>query len=171
MQKSVQARKNRIISAMSGQFQSELPIFKTNRNTNRELKVRAIMFRCQKCKKYYNRNWCNLWWHNISCHKCTSENMSWMWENNYIWNNSRTNCSICHSKKCKKYWLYRMWKWRSLCLSINIVNFNFDNFISIYKKQLVLGLTAFFLIKIPVCRKENGESCSLFSCAPCGARF
>ena len=28
MQKSVQARKNRIISAMSGQFQSELPIFK-----------------------------------------------------------------------------------------------------------------------------------------------
>ena len=52
MQKSVQARKNRIISAMSGQFQSELPIFKTNRNTNRELKVRAIMFRCQKCKKW-----------------------------------------------------------------------------------------------------------------------
>ena len=37
MQKSVQARKNRIISAMSGQFQSELPIFKTNRNTNRDL--------------------------------------------------------------------------------------------------------------------------------------
>ena len=37
MQKSVQARKNRIISAMSGQFQSELPIFKTNRNTNRNL--------------------------------------------------------------------------------------------------------------------------------------
>ena len=36
MQKSVQARKNRIISAMSGQFQSELPIFKTNRNTNRK---------------------------------------------------------------------------------------------------------------------------------------
>jgi hypothetical protein len=35
MQKSVQARKNRIISAMSGQFQLELPIFKTNRNTNR----------------------------------------------------------------------------------------------------------------------------------------
>jgi len=31
----VQARKNRIISAMSGQFQLELPIFKTNRNTNR----------------------------------------------------------------------------------------------------------------------------------------
>jgi len=30
MQKSVQARKNRIISAMSGQFQSELPIFKMN---------------------------------------------------------------------------------------------------------------------------------------------
>jgi len=39
MQKSVQARKNRIISAMSGQFQSELPIFKTNRNTNRNLKT------------------------------------------------------------------------------------------------------------------------------------
>ncbi len=38
MQKSVQARKNRIISAMSGQFQSELPIFKTNRNTNQSLK-------------------------------------------------------------------------------------------------------------------------------------
>ena len=37
MQKSVQARKNRIISAMSGQFQPELPIFKTNRNTNRKL--------------------------------------------------------------------------------------------------------------------------------------
>jgi len=37
MQKSVQARKKRIISAMSGQFQSELPIFKTNRNTNRDL--------------------------------------------------------------------------------------------------------------------------------------
>ena len=36
MQKSVQARKNRIISAMSGQFQSGLPIFKTNRNTNRD---------------------------------------------------------------------------------------------------------------------------------------
>ena len=39
------------------------------------------------------------------------------------------------------------------------MNFNFDNFISIHTKQLVLGLTAFFLIKIPVCRKENGESC------------
>ena len=38
MQKSVQAIKNRIISAMSGQFQSELPIFKTNRNTNQSLK-------------------------------------------------------------------------------------------------------------------------------------
>ena len=38
MQKSVQARKNRIISAMSGQFQSELPSFKTNRNTNQSLK-------------------------------------------------------------------------------------------------------------------------------------
>jgi len=35
MQKSVQARKNRIISTKSGQFQSGLPIFKTNRNTNR----------------------------------------------------------------------------------------------------------------------------------------
>ncbi|MBD9108266.1 MAG: flavodoxin family protein, partial [Ruminococcaceae bacterium] len=33
MQKSVQARKNRIISTKSGQFQSGLPIFKTNRNT------------------------------------------------------------------------------------------------------------------------------------------
>ena len=43
MQKSVQARKNRIISAMSGQFQSELPIFKTNRNTNRDLKEESIM--------------------------------------------------------------------------------------------------------------------------------
>ena len=41
MQKSVQARKNRIISAMSGQFQSELPIFKTNRNTNRDLSVKS----------------------------------------------------------------------------------------------------------------------------------
>ena len=36
MQKSVQA-KNRIISAMSGQFQSEVAHFKTNRNTNRKL--------------------------------------------------------------------------------------------------------------------------------------
>ena len=35
VKKSVIARKNRIISAMSGQFQSGLPIFKTNRNTNR----------------------------------------------------------------------------------------------------------------------------------------
>ena len=39
MQKSVQARKNRIISAMSGQFQSELHIFKTNRNTNRNISI------------------------------------------------------------------------------------------------------------------------------------
>ena len=30
---------------------------------------------------------------------------------------------------------------------MNIVNFNFDNFISIHTKQLVLGLTAFFLSK------------------------
>ncbi len=30
MQKSVQARKNRIISSMSGEFDSELPIFKMN---------------------------------------------------------------------------------------------------------------------------------------------
>ena len=43
MQKSVQARKNRIISAMSGQFQSELPIFKTNRNTNRNLRRKIVM--------------------------------------------------------------------------------------------------------------------------------
>ena len=40
MQKSVQARKNRIISTMNGQFQSGLPIFKTNRNTNRNLPTR-----------------------------------------------------------------------------------------------------------------------------------
>ena len=33
----MQARKNRIISTMSGQFQLGLPIFKTNRNTNRGL--------------------------------------------------------------------------------------------------------------------------------------
>ena len=39
MQKSVQAGKNRIISEMGGQFQSELPIFKTNRNTNRDLAI------------------------------------------------------------------------------------------------------------------------------------
>ena len=37
MQKSVQARKNRIIGAMSGQFQSGLPIFKMNGNANRYL--------------------------------------------------------------------------------------------------------------------------------------
>ena len=43
MQKSVQARKNRIISAMSGQFQSGLPIFKTNRNTNRNLRRKIVM--------------------------------------------------------------------------------------------------------------------------------
>ena len=40
MQKSVQARKNRIISAMSGQFQSELPIFKMNGNANRKFTAR-----------------------------------------------------------------------------------------------------------------------------------
>lgn len=45
MQKSVQARKNRIISTKSGQFQSELPIFKTNRNTNRKL-FYATLFYC-----------------------------------------------------------------------------------------------------------------------------
>ena len=45
MQKSVQARKNRIISAMSRQFQQELPIFKTNRNTNRKL-FYATLFYC-----------------------------------------------------------------------------------------------------------------------------
>ena len=43
MQKSVQARKNRIISTKSGQFQSGLPIFKTNRNTNRNLRRKIVM--------------------------------------------------------------------------------------------------------------------------------
>jgi hypothetical protein len=38
----VQARKNRIISAMSGQFQSELPIFKTNRKYKSEFKRMMI---------------------------------------------------------------------------------------------------------------------------------
>ena len=37
MQKSVQARKNRIISAMSGQFQSELPIFEIRKTTRLKL--------------------------------------------------------------------------------------------------------------------------------------
>ena len=45
MQKSVQARKNRIIGRMNGQFQSELPIFKTNRNTNRNLEGGTAMLR------------------------------------------------------------------------------------------------------------------------------
>ena len=45
MQKSVQTRENRIISAMSRQFQQELPIFKTNRNTNRKL-FYATLFYC-----------------------------------------------------------------------------------------------------------------------------
>lgn len=39
---TVQSLKNRIISAMSGQFQSGLPIFKTNRNTNWNLEVHMI---------------------------------------------------------------------------------------------------------------------------------
>ena len=39
MQRFVQARKNRIIFKMNGQSQSGLSIFKTNRNTNWELKV------------------------------------------------------------------------------------------------------------------------------------
>ncbi|OUP00029.1 hypothetical protein B5F37_12830 [Drancourtella sp. An210] len=43
MQKSVQARKNRIISTKSGQFQSGLPIFKTNRNINWNL-MRKIIY-------------------------------------------------------------------------------------------------------------------------------
>ena len=51
MQKSVQARKNRIISTMNGQFQSGLPIFKTNRNTNRDLKGDTIMGLFSKNKK------------------------------------------------------------------------------------------------------------------------
>ena len=49
MQKSVQARKNRIISAMSGQFQSELPIFKNEWKCKSE--VRGIHY-----EKDYNRN-------------------------------------------------------------------------------------------------------------------
>ena len=48
MQKSVQARKNRIISAMSGQFQSELPIFKNEWKCKSE--VRGIHY-----EKDYNR--------------------------------------------------------------------------------------------------------------------
>jgi len=39
------------------------------------------------------------------------------------------------------------------------VNFNFDNFISIHTKQLVLGLTAFFLIKIPVEQNRCAMAC------------
>ena len=38
MQKSAKARKNRIISTMNGQFQSALPIFKTNRKYKREFR-------------------------------------------------------------------------------------------------------------------------------------
>ena len=42
---------------MSGQFQSELPIFKTNRNTNRNLYIKenidetVFMFALFKCRK------------------------------------------------------------------------------------------------------------------------
>ncbi len=43
MQKSVQTRENRIISAMSGQFQSGLPIFKRNKNINRNLTEWLVM--------------------------------------------------------------------------------------------------------------------------------
>ena len=54
MQKSVQARKNRIISAMSGQFQSGLPIFKMNGNANRNLKVRLMkIIEVKENKKQY----------------------------------------------------------------------------------------------------------------------
>ena len=51
----MQARKNRINSTKSGQFQSGLLIFKTNRNTNRNLYQRKkesnIMFRTIRKKK------------------------------------------------------------------------------------------------------------------------
>ena len=65
MQKSVQARKNRIISAMSGQFQSELPIFKMNGSIiNKDLrKVKmntfSITYYLRKFGKY-NEN--NIWY-------------------------------------------------------------------------------------------------------------
>ena len=51
MQKSVQARKNRIISAMSGQFQSGLPIFRTSRNTNQDLTLNEEEQTWQRKKK------------------------------------------------------------------------------------------------------------------------
>ena len=54
MHKSVQARKNRIISIKSGQFQSELPIFKMNGNANRNLKVRLMkIIEVKENKKQY----------------------------------------------------------------------------------------------------------------------
>ena len=54
MQKSVQARKNRIISIKSGQFQSGLPIFKMNGNANRNLKVRLMkIIEVKENKKQY----------------------------------------------------------------------------------------------------------------------
>ena len=54
MQKSVQARKNRIISAMSGQFQSELPIFKTKQKykfIKENIDETIFMFALFKCGK------------------------------------------------------------------------------------------------------------------------
>ena len=54
MQKSVQARKNRIISIKSGKFQSGLPIFKMNGNANRNLKVRLMkIIEVKENKKQY----------------------------------------------------------------------------------------------------------------------
>ena len=55
MQKSVQARKNRIISTKSGQFQSGLPIFKTNRNTNRNLRRYSRMETWDAYDKDFNK--------------------------------------------------------------------------------------------------------------------
>ena len=55
MQKSVQARKNRIISTKSGQFQSGLPIFKTNRNTNRSLRGYSRMETWDAYDKDFNK--------------------------------------------------------------------------------------------------------------------
>ena len=60
MQKSVQARKNRIISAMSGQFQSELPIFKMNGSIINAIIRRAILKYVQRIIKGEYIEWITL---------------------------------------------------------------------------------------------------------------
>ena len=125
------------------------------------------MFRCQKCKK---------WLKNIT----TETDVVY---DGTIYHATNVPAKIC--PECGKITIYEIIQERivqyatqrnvknidyaeceneeasasqlSFCLSINIVNFNFDNFISTHTKQLVLGLTAFFLIKIQVYRIESKE--------------